>query len=174
MPICKGPGCPFRNTVLQASWQRFFTLVVYCFNSAFWFPRVPAKTYSVHGGAGALISVGLLRRVPYEHMHRCIQEAYSSGGDGMVTECLWEVHPFLPALSVQCCLMLCKIALAVACILRADAQVHPEGNSQGGYASMSECLWEVHHISLHYSLRKQVPYVPCKGPRNMSERTCSL
>ncbi|CAK0783338.1 hypothetical protein CVIRNUC_006537 [Coccomyxa viridis] len=53
-------------------------------------PRVPARTYSMHGGAGALISVGLLRQVPYEHMHKCIQEAYSSGGDGFITECLWE------------------------------------------------------------------------------------
>ena len=54
--------------------------------------RVPARTYSMHGGAGALISVGLLRQVPYEHMHKCIQEAYSSGGDGFITECLWEVR----------------------------------------------------------------------------------
>ena len=46
----------------------------------------------MHGGAGALISVGLLRQVPYEHMHKCIQEAYSSGGDGFITECLWEVR----------------------------------------------------------------------------------
>ena len=54
--------------------------------------RVPVRTYSMHGGAGALISVGLLRQVPYERMHKCIQEAYSSGGDGFITECLWEVR----------------------------------------------------------------------------------
>lgn len=53
--------------------------------------RVPARTYSMHGGAGALISIGLFRQVPYEDVHKCIQQAYSSGGDGFITECLWEV-----------------------------------------------------------------------------------
>ena len=45
----------------------------------------------MHGGAGALISIGLFRQMPYEDMHKCIQQAYSSGGDGFITECLWEV-----------------------------------------------------------------------------------
>lgn len=54
----------------------------------------------MHGGAGALISVGLLRQVPYEHMHRCIQESYSSGGDAFITECLWEVRCLLPCCTV--------------------------------------------------------------------------
>ena len=49
----------------------------------------------MHGGAGALISIGLFRQVPYEDMHRCIQQAYSSGGDGFITECLWEVRSTL-------------------------------------------------------------------------------
>jgi hypothetical protein len=103
--LCIISQAPCRNAYLQRLWMccrppgKRSTIVVYGFNSAFWFSRVPAKTYSMHGGAGALISVALLRRVPYEHIHRCIQEAYSSGGDGMITECLWEVHPFLPALS---------------------------------------------------------------------------
>jgi len=46
----------------------------------------------MHGGAGALISIGLLRAVSYDHMHRCVQGAYSSGGDAFITECLWEVQ----------------------------------------------------------------------------------
>ncbi|BDA47330.1 hypothetical protein COCOBI_10-1760 [Coccomyxa sp. Obi] len=53
-------------------------------------PRVPARTYSMHGGAGALISVGMFRKVSYDHMHRCVQGAYSSGGDAFITECLWD------------------------------------------------------------------------------------
>ncbi len=56
--------------------------------------RVPARTFSMHGGAGALISVGLLRSVSYDHMHRCVHGAYSSGGDAFITECLWEVRSF--------------------------------------------------------------------------------
>ena len=54
--------------------------------------RVPARTYSMHGGAGALISVGLFRKVSYDHMHRCVQGAYSSGGDAFITECIWDVR----------------------------------------------------------------------------------
>ena len=46
----------------------------------------------MHGGAGALISIGMFRQVLYEDMHKCIQQAYSSGGDGFITECLWEVR----------------------------------------------------------------------------------
>ena len=45
----------------------------------------------MHGGAGALISIGMFRSVSYDHMHHCVQGAYSSGGDAFITECLWEV-----------------------------------------------------------------------------------
>jgi hypothetical protein len=45
----------------------------------------------MHGGAGALISIGLLRSVSFQQMHACVEGAYSSGGDAFITECLWEV-----------------------------------------------------------------------------------
>ena len=41
--------------------------------------RPPAVTYSFHGGAGLLMSVGLLAEVPLEPMEACIQSQWSSG-----------------------------------------------------------------------------------------------
>ena len=54
------------------------------------------QTFSAHGGAGVLMSVGLFRRLPFAQMHRCVQEAYQTGGDSMFTECLWKVPASLP------------------------------------------------------------------------------
>ncbi|KAK9807886.1 hypothetical protein WJX72_012243 [[Myrmecia] bisecta] len=54
------------------------------------FPRLPERTYSVHGGAGAIFSVGLLRRVDFASMERCVLSQYSTGGDAYISMCLWE------------------------------------------------------------------------------------
>lgn len=45
-------------------------------------PRHPQRTYSMHGGSGALISVGLLRKVDLSFMERCIQGDVSTGEGG--------------------------------------------------------------------------------------------
>ena len=49
------------------------------------------RTYSLHGGAGALISIGLLRSVPLESVRRHITRAWNSGGDAFLTTALWDV-----------------------------------------------------------------------------------
>lgn len=36
-------------------------------------------TYSMHGGAGALISVGLLRKVDFKVMERCVLGEWNTG-----------------------------------------------------------------------------------------------
>ena len=36
-------------------------------------------TYSFHGGAGLLISEGLLKAIPFEPMESCIQSQWNSG-----------------------------------------------------------------------------------------------
>ena len=36
-------------------------------------------TYSFHGGAGLLISEGLLKAIPFEPMEACIQSQWNSG-----------------------------------------------------------------------------------------------
>jgi hypothetical protein len=49
----------------------------------------------MHGGAGALLSVGLLRAVRYERMAACVEGTFLEGGDSFISLCLWEV--LLPA-----------------------------------------------------------------------------
>ena len=46
---------------------------------------------SMHGGAGALMSIGLMERLPLGFMDRCMSElARSSGGDALISVCLWK------------------------------------------------------------------------------------
>ena len=54
-------------------------------------PRVPVRTYSMHGGAGAVLSIGLLRAISLESFEDCILDMYSTGGDAMISICLWQV-----------------------------------------------------------------------------------
>ncbi|KAK9807756.1 hypothetical protein WJX72_008195 [[Myrmecia] bisecta] len=53
-------------------------------------PRAPERFYSMHGGAGAILSVGLLRKVNWTSMENCVLSLYSTGGDAYITVCLWE------------------------------------------------------------------------------------
>ncbi|KAK9807637.1 hypothetical protein WJX72_005062 [[Myrmecia] bisecta] len=46
-------------------------------------PRLPERTYSMHGGAGAIISIGLLRNVSLETMERCVKSQFSTAGFGI-------------------------------------------------------------------------------------------
>lgn len=40
-------------------------------------------TYSMHGGAGALISVGMLSNITWDWMHECVTRSYSTGESGV-------------------------------------------------------------------------------------------
>ena len=45
----------------------------------------------MHGGAGALMSIGLMERLPLSFMDRCMSELQrSSGGDALISVCLWK------------------------------------------------------------------------------------
>ncbi len=46
----------------------------------------------MHGGAGAIISVGLLRRIPVGWFEDCVTTTYSTGGDAFISICLWAVR----------------------------------------------------------------------------------
>ena len=59
-------------------------------------PRVPTHTFSMHGGAGAILSVGLMKRIPFDWFEDCVTTTYTTGGDAMISICLWEVCPPLP------------------------------------------------------------------------------
>lgn len=50
----------------------------------------PQQLYSMHGGAGALLSRGLLAAVNISAMVHCVQNTYATGGDSFITECLWQ------------------------------------------------------------------------------------
>ena len=66
----------------------------------------------MHGGAGALISVGLLKQVRFEDMESCVLRQHDTGGDAFLSTCLWEVpvlviapilqgtQPYIPACQV--------------------------------------------------------------------------
>lgn len=46
---------------------------------------------SMHGGAGALMSIGLMERLSLSFMDRCMSElGRSSGGDALISVCLWK------------------------------------------------------------------------------------
>ena len=55
-------------------------------------PRTPTHTFSMHGGAGAILSVGLLRQIPLCWFEDCVTTTYTTGGDAMISICLWEVR----------------------------------------------------------------------------------
>ena len=48
-------------------------------------------SYRMHGGAGALMSIGLMERLPLSFMDKCMSElGRSSGGDALISVCLWR------------------------------------------------------------------------------------
>ncbi len=55
-------------------------------------PRTPTHTFSMHGGAGAILSVGLMRQIPRAWFEDCVTTTYTTGGDAMISICLWEVR----------------------------------------------------------------------------------
>lgn len=42
-------------------------------------PRAPIATYSMHGGAGGIMSIGMMRAVSLDFMEKCIRSLYSTG-----------------------------------------------------------------------------------------------
>ena len=58
-------------------------------------------TYSMHGGAGALISIGLLRSVSFEAARKHVKRSWNSGGDAFITTALWEVGNLASLLSKE-------------------------------------------------------------------------
>ncbi len=66
-------------------------------------PRVPTHTYSMHGGAGAILSVGLLRRIPLGWFEDCVTTTYSTGGDAFISICLWAVSLLISLCTISPC-----------------------------------------------------------------------
>ena len=66
-------GCPCTPQLLCSTDQRGI------FNEFCDIPRAPVATYSMHGGAGGIMSIGLLRAVSLNYMDMCIKSLYSTG-----------------------------------------------------------------------------------------------
>lgn len=83
-------------------------------------PRVPIATYSMHGGAGALLSIGLLRAIDFEAFEDCVLTTYSTGGDAFISICLWQVRAcIMPHARARCTL---PDNLAAPSILGSDTE----------------------------------------------------
>lgn len=76
-------GCPCTPELLCKAAPQAFN--EYCD-----IPRFPEAIYSMHGGAGGMMSVGLMRAVSLEFMEKCTQSLHSTGGDAFITICLWQ------------------------------------------------------------------------------------
>lgn len=74
MPFAAPKGCPCTPQLLCENDQRN-TFNQYCD-----MPRAPVTTYSMHGGAGGILSVGLLKSVTFDFMEKCTKSLYSTGG----------------------------------------------------------------------------------------------
>ena len=125
-------------------------------------------TYSLHGGAGALISVGLLRNVPLEPMRKCVTSQYNSGearlhsldpvpSNGSAISCCshsFRLHGRLEREPPQeQCSPFCSSDCPVSCL--SDFQPTAQGPgfllasknkraccSAGGDAFLTTCLWK--------------------------------
>ena len=73
-PFRAPKGCPCTPKLLCETDERKI------FNDFCDIPRAPVATYSMHGGAGGIMSVGLLRAVSLQFMEMCIKSLYSTGG----------------------------------------------------------------------------------------------
>ena len=49
-----------------------------------------APLYSVDGGAGVIISAGLMRSLDLEAMRTCVTTSHAAAGDHIFTYCLWR------------------------------------------------------------------------------------
>lgn len=72
-PFVAPRGCPCTPQLLCSSDKRGI------FDDKCTMPKVPYTTYSMHGGAGALISVGLLRQIPLTWVEGCLRSLVSTG-----------------------------------------------------------------------------------------------
>ncbi|DBA95033.1 TPA: hypothetical protein ACH3X1_002549 [Trebouxia sp. C0004] len=83
-------GCPCTPELLCAHNNHSDHMSEDWFNKYCDMPRLPYHMYSMHGGAGALMSIGLMRKVSWDFVEPCVLKTYSTGGDTFLQICLWE------------------------------------------------------------------------------------
>lgn len=83
-PFNAPKGCPCTAQLICEADERGI------FNQYCDVPKAPMSTYSMHGGAGGIISVGMLRAVSLDYMEKCVKSLYSTGGDAFISICTWQ------------------------------------------------------------------------------------
>lgn len=83
-PFNAPKGCPCTAQLLCETDERGI------FNQYCDVPKAPMSTYSMHGGAGGIISIGMLRAVSLDYMEKCVKSLYSTGGDAFISICTWQ------------------------------------------------------------------------------------
>ena len=72
-PFNAPKGCPCTAQLICETDERGI------FNQYCDVPKAPMSTYSMHGGAGGIVSVGMLRAVSLDYMEKCVKSLYSTG-----------------------------------------------------------------------------------------------
>jgi len=72
-------GCPCTPELLCAHNNHSDHMSEDWFNKYCDMPRLPHHMYSMHGGAGALMSIGLMRKVSWDFVEPCVLKTYSTG-----------------------------------------------------------------------------------------------
>lgn len=72
-------GCPCTPELLCAHNNHSDHMSEDWFNKYCDMPRLPYHMYSMHGGAGALMSIGLMRKVSWDFVEPCVLKTFSTG-----------------------------------------------------------------------------------------------
>ena len=72
-------GCPCTPELLCAHNNHSDHMSEDWFNKYCDMPRLPYHMYSMHGGAGALMSIGLMRKVKWDFVEPCVLRTFSTG-----------------------------------------------------------------------------------------------
>eukprot|EP00891_Asterochloris_glomerata_P009889 jgi/Astpho2/9889/fgenesh1_pg.00152_%23_12_t len=83
-PFNAPKGCPCTAQLICDSDERGL------FNEFCDMPKAPVATYSMHGGAGGIMSIGMMRAVTLDYMEKCVKSLYSTGGDAFISICTWQ------------------------------------------------------------------------------------
>jgi len=119
-------GCPCTPELLCAHNNHSDHMSEDWFNKYCDMPRLPYHMYSMHGGAGALMSIGLMRRVSWDFVEPCVLKTYSTGTSTTVfaSSVVYVTTVFCVVAavlcSVLCCAVLCCAVLCCAVLYMPD------------------------------------------------------
>ncbi|KAK9864797.1 hypothetical protein WJX84_005872 [Apatococcus fuscideae] len=86
------PACPCTNEALC----RMDNINAFNQDGCHWNGYRPGSWYFIHGGAGALISAGLMREATYAAAEEYVVHHDYGSGDSMITQVMWDLFKTLP------------------------------------------------------------------------------